>query len=47
MAAIIAKLFVPAHIAVINSSLNTAKRSNNQDSKTTIYPSDVIPLLLI
>ncbi|RAJ15484.1 hypothetical protein LV92_00179 [Arenibacter echinorum] len=47
MAAIIAKLFVPAHIAALNSCLNTAKKSNNEDIKVTIYPSDVIPLLLI
>ena len=47
MAAIIAKLFVPAHIATLNSCLNTAKKSNSEDSKATIHPSDVIPWLPI
>ncbi|SMG09320.1 hypothetical protein SAMN03080602_00424 [Arenibacter troitsensis] len=47
MAAIIVKLFVSALILVLNSCLNTAKKSNNEDIKVTIYPSDVIPLLLI
>lgn len=43
MAAIIAKLLESALIKVLNSCLNTAKKSSNQDSKAIIYPSDVIP----
>ena len=43
MAAIIVKLLVSALMKVLNSCLNTARKSSNQDSKATIYPSDVIP----
>ncbi|MGY8915090.1 MAG: polysaccharide lyase family 7 protein, partial [Flavobacteriales bacterium] len=32
-------------IVVLNSCLDTAKKSNDQDSEATIYPSDVIPFM--
>ncbi|MEB8346141.1 polysaccharide lyase family 7 protein [Flavobacteriaceae bacterium KMM 6898] len=32
-------------IVVLNSCLNTAKKSNDKDSEATIYPSDVIPFM--
>lgn len=38
-------LFSLAFIAVLNSCLNTAKKSNIEEPKAKIYPSDVIPFM--